>query len=163
MDKRDNEPALLPSIIDRLIDDEPGNSREPELNRPQSLHRLKSALKRDLEWLLNSRQHGLEEIPPGCDEVSRSLLTYGLPDFTSAVVSSSQNRREIRRALEVAITDFEPRLRGVKVRLLSESEQERSLHFRIEGRLELKPNPEPVSFDTVLQIHSGEYIVRGEE
>lgn len=40
-------------------------------------------------------------------------------------------------------------------------EHERALRFRIDARLRVEPAPEPVTFDTVLQLHSGEYLVKG--
>ena len=36
------------------------------------------------------------------------------------------------------------------------------LRFQIEGMLMMDPAPEQVSFDTVLQIASGEYQVKGD-
>ena len=74
---------IVPSILDRLLDDEPEVSREPLPNRFQNLSQLKKAVARDLEALLNTRQEILEELPPEFTEVSRSLITYGLPDFSS--------------------------------------------------------------------------------
>ena len=37
---------------------------------------------------------------------------------------------------------------------------ERVLRFRIDARLKIDPAPEPITFDTVLQLGSGEYQVR---
>ena len=102
----------MPSILDRLLDDEPEVSREPLPNRFQNLSQLKKAVARDLEALLNTRQEILEEVPSEFTEVSRSLLTYGLPDFTSFSLLSMNDRNRIRRALEQAIATFEPRLRA---------------------------------------------------
>ena len=36
------------------------------------------------------------------------------------------------------------------------------LLFQIEGLLQMDPAPEQVSFDTTLQLSSGEYQIRGE-
>jgi type VI secretion system protein ImpF len=36
------------------------------------------------------------------------------------------------------------------------------LRFQIQGLLDMDPAPEHISFDTVLQLSSGEYQVRGE-
>jgi type VI secretion system protein ImpF len=36
------------------------------------------------------------------------------------------------------------------------------VHFQIEGMLQMDPSPEQVSFDTTLQLSSGEYQIRGE-
>jgi type VI secretion system protein ImpF len=36
------------------------------------------------------------------------------------------------------------------------------LRFQIEGLLDMDPAPERISFDTVLQLSSGEYQVKGD-
>ena len=36
------------------------------------------------------------------------------------------------------------------------------LRFQIEGMLDMDPAPEHISFDTVLQLSSGEYQVKGD-
>jgi type VI secretion system protein ImpF len=57
---------------------------------------------------------------------------------------------------------FEPRLEDIRVSILQMGDLHRSLHFRIEARLKVEPAPEPVTFDAMLQLGSGEYLVRGE-
>ncbi len=51
------------SVIDRLIDQEPERKLEPPLSRAQSVRDLKAAVRRDLEWLLNTRKT-IEESQP---------------------------------------------------------------------------------------------------
>ena len=46
----------------------------------KSVDRLKAALQRDLEWLLNTRRIALE-LPESAEELRRSLFYYGLPEF----------------------------------------------------------------------------------
>src|ERR1051326_1765438 len=82
MPRANDEFDILPSVLDRLLDDEPGADRESFSGRFFSLRDLKQAVARDLEALLNTRQEALEEVPSEFSEVSQSLRTYGLPDFT---------------------------------------------------------------------------------
>jgi len=124
---------------------------------------LKAAVARDLEALLNTRREALEELPESLEEVRRSLVTYGLPDFTAASLQSPRDRTRIRRALEDTIAAFEPRLDRVRISLEESEGNERAMHFRVEGWLRLEPNPEPVSFDTVLQLTTREYTVQGRD
>ena len=77
------EVRTYPSILDRLLDDEPEVTREPLHQHFQGVRQLKRAVTRDLEALLNTRQEQLTALPVACSEVQRSLLTYGLPDFTA--------------------------------------------------------------------------------
>ncbi|MEJ7618547.1 MAG: type VI secretion system baseplate subunit TssE, partial [Pyrinomonadaceae bacterium] len=64
--------------------------------------------------------------------------------------------------IEMAIAIFEPRLSDVSVYIEPMSETERMLRFRIDARLLVDPAPEPVTFDTALQISSGQYVIQGE-
>jgi type VI secretion system protein ImpF len=119
-------------------------------------------VRRDLEWLLNTRRV-VEPPPESLIEVNRSLYNYGLPDFSSYSLSSPKDRGKLLRALETTIALFEPRLAGVKVTAVeSPTAGSRVLRFQIEGLLLKDPAPEQVSFDTVLQLANGEYQVKGE-
>lgn len=163
MPRVDNELSILPSLLDRLLDDEPGALREPIPNRFQNLRELKKAVTRDLENLLNTRQEMLEELPSEFTEVSRSLISYGLPDFTSFSLLSKHDRSRIRRALEQAIATFEPRLGRVRVSLEPPRDYERALRFRIEALLRVEPAPELVTFDAELQLTTQTYTVQGHD
>ncbi len=66
------------SVFDRLIDQEPKIRAEAPPTRLQSMRELKIALRRDLEWLLNTRQP-LDPVPQGASELPRSLYNFGLP------------------------------------------------------------------------------------
>lgn len=161
MGRSDNEIRITPSVLDRLIDYEPELPREPLASRSKSLRQLKESVKRDLEQLLNTRQPG-EWLPPDLKELNSSLAAYGLPDFSSVSIKSPSEQSRLRRALEAAITTFEPRLEDVAITLLPLGELHRSLHFRIDARLKVEPAPEPVTFDAMLQLASGQYLVREE-
>jgi type VI secretion system protein ImpF len=163
MPRVDNELSILPSVLDRLLDDEPGTLREPIPNRFQNLRELKKAVTRDLEDLLNTRQEILEELPSEFAEVSRSLISYGLPDFTSFSLLSKHDRNRIRRAVEQAIANFEPRLARVNVTLEPPREHDRAVRFHIEALLRLEPAPELVTFDAVLQLTTQKYVVQGHD
>ena len=155
--------SIVPSILDRLMDDEPEVSREPLPNRFQNVFQLKKAVARDLEALLNTRQELLEEVPSEFTEVGRSLVTYGLPDFSSFSLLNINDRNRIRRALEQAIATFEPRFERVRVNLEPPREQDRTLRFRIEALLRIEPASEPVTFDAVLRLNTQQYVVQGQD
>jgi type VI secretion system protein ImpF len=63
--------------------------------------------------------------------------------------------------MELAIAVFEPRLKRAKVRMEQTAGNFRTLKFGIEGLLCMDPAPEPVRFDTVLELGKGEYEVKG--
>jgi len=65
----------------------------------------------------------------------------------------------MRRLIEEAIGIFEPRLQDVNVSVEPVLTGERALRFRIDANLVVDPAPEPISFDTTLQLVNGEYRV----
>ena len=161
MARGDREPNIVASVLDRLMDDEPGLSREPVPERTQSLRQLEGAVARDLEAMLNTRREALEELSEDFKEVNRSLVNYGLPDFTSYSLMGEKDRARIRRILEENIATFEPRLQRVRVTLEAQREHDKALRFRVDALLRVEPSPEPVTFDAVLQLQNQEYQVQG--
>jgi type VI secretion system protein ImpF len=162
MARRESEETVTQSVIERLINLEPGARTDPPQTRAQSVRQLKAALRRDLEWLLNTRQipGGIPEAFPGLEG---SLYGYGLPDVSSLNANSSRDRNRLLRMLENTVSAFEPRLSGVRVSVVdSGSNSGRQLRFQIEGLLLMDPAPELISFDTVLQLSSGEYQIKGD-
>lgn len=161
MPRTDNEVRITPSVLDRLLDFEPEQSREAPASRARSLRQLKDAIKRDLEWLLNTRQQP-DEIALELEELKKSLATYGLPDFTNYSIKSSADQNAMRRSIEQTVATFEPRLEDPRVTIEPVQPGDRSIRFRIDARLKIEPAPEPVTFDTRLEITSGQYLVDGE-
>ena len=159
---RDASGPVTLSVLDRLIDDDPKHSAEVPLTRTQSMRSLKAALKRDLEWLLNTRRT-IDPSPDSARETVRSVYHYGFEDVSSKSVNSPQDQSDLVKEMETAIGIFEPRLKRVKVRMEAMGNSAHSLRFVIEGLLNVDPAPEPVRFDTVLEIGKGEYEVKGED
>lgn len=155
----ETEVKVTPSLLDRLIDYEPRESREPAKSRSANLRELKSAVKRDLEYLLNSRSFP-EEIPESLPELNKSIALYGLPDFTKNNIKNYTEQKKLSEQLEWAIRTFEPRLMDLEITLDPVNDVERSLRFRILAQLKVDPVPEPIAFDTVLQMGSGEFEVK---
>ncbi|MGH9631418.1 MAG: type VI secretion system baseplate subunit TssE [Bryobacteraceae bacterium] len=150
------------SVVDRLIDDDPRTSTETPLTRAQSVRMLKNAVRRDLEWLLNTRRIA-EEPDESLQEVSRSLYAYGLPDFTHYSLNNPKDQTKLLRFLQSTIKTFEPRLASVRIIPIEDTTTgSRTLRFRIEGLLLMDPAPENISFDTVLQLTTGVYQVKGD-
>ena len=153
------EVRVTPSILDRLLDYDPQSSQEAPRSNSNSLTDLRQSVRRDLEWLLNTRQ-SIAVIAEGMEEVTASLATYGLPDITGLGVDIQAEQRKLVRAVETALRIFEPRFLDPKVTLLPISSVERELRLRIEAKLDIDPVPEAISFDTVLQMGSGEFQVK---
>jgi type VI secretion system protein ImpF len=161
MPKTELDRAVQQSLLDRLVDHDPWSSAASPLARAESVRRLKASVRRDLEWLLNTRRIADPE-SESLEELRRSLYYYGLPDITSMSRDSVTARAWLLRQVEETIATFEPRLAGVRASMMeSEDGGKRELHFLIEATLRMDPNPEQVVFDTVLELASGTYQVGG--
>ena len=133
------------------------------MTRSQSVRALKASLRRDLEWLLNTRRTA-EEAGEDYPEASRSLYNYGFPDFSTFSLANPRDRQRLLRTIETTIAVFEPRLESVRVMPIEVEgrlELHRNVRFQIEGLLKMDPSPEQVTFDTTLSLTSGEYHLKG--
>ena len=161
MARRDPEQNVTQSVLERLIDRDPNSPTDPPVTFGQSVRTLKLSLRRDLEWLLNSRRIP-QPAKANFEELHQSLYNYGLPDVTSINHQTFQDRARLLRLVEQTISSFEPRLANVKVTPLEASRgAAHVIRFQIEGLLLMDPEPEHISFDTVLQLASSQYEVRG--
>jgi type VI secretion system protein ImpF len=156
------DPRITPSLLDRLTDNEPGLRDEPVLSRSQGLRSLKNSLWRDMNALLNTKRRE-EEVPEQFAETSRSLLTYGIPDFTAYSLKSPADQNRLRRAIEAAIRKFEPRLEKITVTIQLPDETDPTMRFRVDALLQIEPAPEPVSFETVLPPGTSHFVIVGED
>src|SRR5215472_17044497 len=108
------EQTVTQSVLERLIDPEPGANSEPAPTRAKTVRTLRASVRRDLEWLLNTRR-----TPAPADEghleVSRSVYNYGVPDLSALNWEYSRDRTRVARAVQEALRLFEPRLRGIQV------------------------------------------------
>ncbi len=155
MPRIDSQMPLLPSVLDRLIDEDPDVSSEPAWRREQDLREFELTVLRDVESLLNSRQTR-PDLSEAFQQASQSILKYGLPDFTSAMAGSRDDYEQIRQAVELALEHFEPRLREVHVTVHDpENTGDRKLQLHIEAVLWVEPEPQPITFDTIVHTQSG--------
>ena len=155
---REEERPVQQSVLDRLT----GDDSQAYITRAQSVRDLKAAVRRDLEWLLNTRSIA---VPPdeALTEVHNSVYIYGLGDITSISADDPKGRAKLRNMIEFAITTFEPRLEAAQVIETSAATRDsRQIRFSIQAVLKLDPTPERVSFDTVLDVATGQYAVKGE-
>lgn len=141
---------LRPSILDRLMDDEPHIQIEQDKNRNQYLRELRNSVKRDLENLLNTRFR-MQSPPEELKEVEFSILNYGLPDLATVNIADIEKKRAFTKNLEKTLRTFEPRFKSVKViHIDNKDNTDRTLRFRIDATLHADPAPEVIIFDSVL-------------
>ena len=148
--------SLLPSILDRLI--EPRENEAADLgSRGQSVRELEEAVRRDVQDLLNTRRTAIDGFPDDA-ELSRSLLTFGLPELSSFNPTVPDQRKSLQDIIERTIRQFEPRLMQVRVTSIS-ADSGRGLRMSVEALLKVSPAPLPITFDTLVKSGSGEWQV----
>jgi type VI secretion system protein ImpF len=156
---REEDRPVQESVLDRLIGDD---AEVSSITRSRSVRDLKAAVRRDLEWLLNTRAVAIPP-PEALNEVRESVYTYGVSDITSLSADDPKARARLRNMIEEAIRVFEPRLMAVQVIESSlHTREARQLRFSIQAVLKMDPSPERISFDTVLDVSRGQYAVKGE-
>lgn len=155
------ETTITISVLDRLIDLEPENKAENLLSRTQSLRLLRASVRRDLEWLLNSRR--LADPPnENLKEVNKSAYIYGLPDLSALTMATAADRSRLMRQILATINIFEPRLSNVRIVIVeTEDPSKKDVRLRIEAMLRTDPVPEPISFDSVIELKSGNCHLSG--
>jgi type VI secretion system protein ImpF len=162
MSTRELEPTVQQSILDRLMDFEPSLAGDRVFSWSESVARLRAALMRDLDWLLNTRRIA-HPAPAEFPEVQASVYHFGLPDITSLSRDSGDTPLLLVRRIEECLRLFEPRLTAVQVGTADAGgDTHHRIRFAIEAMLRMEPNPERVAFDTVLEVTSGEFSVTGD-
>jgi type VI secretion system protein ImpF len=142
--------AYVPGLLDRLMGESASSG---------GAERRKDSLARELEALLNTRLG----FPPGrfdaSPEARASVLNYGLTDFASFCLSSSEDRAAICASLKDAIERHEPRLKNVSATLERDAGGVNRLNFVIHATLQVADGLEPVNFNAVLQPSSLHYAI----
>ncbi|MCU0650204.1 MAG: type VI secretion system baseplate subunit TssE [Gemmatimonadaceae bacterium] len=159
MARQELEQLVPPSLLDRLIDEEPRLAGEGTITQAASADAFVAGVRRDLEWLLNTRRPPIA-VPAHLTELEHSAFTFGIPDTTSLGREALGSRRRLQQWLEEAIATFEPRLRDVRVSLGElPNDGSRQLRFIVRGELQMEPRPVDIAFDATLDA-AGTYDVR---
>jgi len=150
-----NEDSLRASVLDRLS----GLDSVGRYAGRQSPAQMMASVKADLENLLNTR-HRVSNWPPTLEELNRSLVNYGVPDFAGVNMSSGQDREMFRGMVEDSIRAHEPRFLKIRVEIIDNRDRlDRILRFRIDGLVRTLPDPSEVTFDSTLDPKSHRILV----
>lgn len=146
---------LYPSLLDRLVDEEPGKATEARENRSASLQRLRDNVLRDLNWLFNATQSSIDF--DGDPLLTGSVINYGLPPLAGRP-ASHYDLGELSRVLRDVILRFEPRIIAHTLKVTAErakGDTHNVLGFRIEGQLWSQPIPLEIYMRTEIDLESG--------
>lgn len=158
--RRDRSPRAQLPLLDRLMNASPDATESLTPSAAEALTRLRVAVLRDLEALLNARRRRLP-LPPHCAELGSSLLAYGIPDPASGAYLVPDVRAALAAEVEATIRRFEPRLARVSVSLQNDGDAlGGTLRLKVDAVLRAEPVPEAVSFETLLESVTRDVTVR---
>jgi len=164
----DHYRALTPSLLDRLLDDEPNREEEAPLSEQAALRLIKHGLQRDVEDLLNSRR-SIGSLSPSFEELADSLVNYGMDRPHSSDAKRSRSQSSLCQRIADTIRRFEPRLLEVRafpnLPASSPIRSDRVMKFTIEGFLTvapLRPNVQEISFQATYDGFTGTYTLEME-
>ena len=156
---------LQPSLLDRLIDNEPEKTQESRDQRVFSLTRLRDAALRDLAWLLNTTNLAAAQDLSAYPEVSSSVVNYGMPDLSGMTVAGT-DVAVLERAMRQAIVDFEPRILhptlSVRLEVNETQMSHNAMTFLIEGELWAQPVPLRLYLKTEIDLDVGDVRISGQ-
>jgi type VI secretion system protein ImpF len=153
-----NQERLQPSLLDRLMDDEPEQKQESRERRVLSLRKLRQGVLRDLSWLMNATNQNGRLDSERFPEVARSVVNYGMPDL-AGFTAASLDIPTLERMVKEVILRFEPRILAhtLKVRAIADLQQmsHNTIGFNIEGELWAQPVPLRLFLKTDIDLEAG--------
>jgi len=150
---------LQPSLLDRLMDDEPDITQESRSQRVLSIKQLREGVIRDLVWLLNTGNLTETQDLSKYNQISNSVINFGTSRLTG-FTKSNLNINQVETTIRQAIIDFEPRINAdtIKVHVIVDKEKMsvNAVQFEIEGELWAHPIPLQLYMKTEIDLESGD-------
>ncbi len=120
-------------LFERLVAPDPPGSA----HRNVDISRLTRSVVDHLGKMMNSR-HGCALIQPD----------YGIPDLNEFLFDFPDTIGSMRRAIQNAIEQYEPRLRSVRVQYVENPDDPLEVRLEISAKLITDDRPVPISFST---------------
>ncbi|GLK94403.1 hypothetical protein GCM10008164_21410 [Achromobacter xylosoxidans] len=155
---------LQPSLLDRLMDNDPAKREEPRENAILTHEALRAAVLRDLRWLLNTVNLQASQDLWAHRPVATSTLNFGVRAMAGKRMSEI-DWIDVEESIREAISAFEPRIldSSVEVRCVSDAgtlEHHNVLSLEIRGMLWCVPQPLEFLFRTDIDLESGHMDLR---
>lgn len=149
---------LQPSLLDRLVDDNPEQMNESRDKRIMNVSKLRDCVIRDISHLLNTHHmEGNTELD-NFDEVPSSVVNYGISGLTGFSIHNI-DIHEAERQIRQAIINFEPRIlkNTLQVNMTRDTEKSNNhaMVFKIEGQIWAIPIPLTLMLKTEIDLETG--------
>jgi type VI secretion system protein ImpF len=139
---------LQPVLLDRLTDQQPEKRQERAGAFLMSGKLLREAVLRDLQWLLNTTNFGVNHVIETMPLARQSVINYGVRGWAGARMSEVEFT-DVEAAIRAAIENFEPRIikNSIQVRCITDTTSlEHHNLLALEIRVTLWSVPYPVEF-----------------
>jgi type VI secretion system protein ImpF len=150
---------LMPTLLDRLADHAPHQQHELPESYTVTRAQMRSIIKRDLAYLLNTTNLGKLIDRRTHPEAAASTMNYGVPPLAGDFVAA-RAWVDIKQDIRQAILDFEPRLipETVVVVLLEDGTAKHSgnLSFEIRGEIRMDPYPLEFTVQSTLDLETSQ-------
>ncbi len=155
---------LQPSLLDRLMDNDPARRTEPRDNAMLTHEQLRAAVLRDLRWLLNTVNLQTSQDLSAHRPVAASTVNFGVRAMAGKRMSEI-DWIDVEESIRNAISAFEPRIlaASVEVRCVTDTgtlEHHNVLSLEIRGMLWCVPHPLEFLFRTDIDLESGHMDLR---
>ena len=150
----------MPSLLDKLLDDDPKTSFDRSDALAFDLARYKKSVARDLEALLNSRCPDVDGSIDSSPYARNSMLNFGIIDLSSLSLLNPDDRALLRDKIRITIERHEPRLHKVAATLQPRKGAINRVDFVITAELKSTPAAEPMQFNAVFQPSLQRYSIQ---
>ncbi len=155
---------LQPALFDRLTDHEPSKLKESRGDVEIGYETLRTAVLRDLAWLLNTVNLTSIVDLVGLDEVKKSSINFGVSPLAGNRMSEIDHVA-LQNKIRTSIVSFEPRLieDSLSVKFVNESnylEHHNVLTLIIKGMMWCNPYPREFLLRTNLDLESGHMDIK---
>ncbi len=150
---------LQPSLLDRLMDNDPAKREEPRDSAMLTHEELRAAVLRDLRWLLNTVNLQTSQDLSPYQRAVVSTVNFGVRAMAGKRMSEI-DWIDVEESIRNAISAFEPRIldSSVEVRCVTDTgslEHHNVLSLEIRGMLWCVPHPLEFLFRTDIDLENG--------
>ena len=155
---------LQPVLLDRLTDHQPYQKKERAGAFLMSGRLLRESVLRDLQWLLNTTNLGVDHPITGMPRARDSVLNYGVQAWAGSRMSEV-DLLDVESAIRAAVVNFEPRIvpDSIEVRCVAQPdslEHHNLLALEIRGTLWSVPYPVEFILRSELDLESGHMVLQ---
>ncbi len=149
---------LQPSLLDRLTDNDPTETRETRDSRVIDIRQLRDIIQRDLSWLLNTSDSNTMVDAEKYPNASQSVINYGIREVAGDY-STTERAEMIRESITTAIQAFEPRIHpgSVDVQLrVGHDDRTSIVTYDIHADMWAQPMPMELYLRSEVDVTTGE-------